>query len=243
VQGGNAAAARAKGRTRWLAFACGVSLALVMVCVVTASARAALPVQLLPPSFYGGIDGYHASAEIGQPFTCEPGSWQSDSPVTIAIQWHRGTTVVGTGETYHLQAADIGGGLSCSVTATNADGSVTWASYGPPGSGVTLPATSIVSSDRLGRITVSLRCSLTDRPCQDNVSLSIGKRIVAITAIRLDASAHAQVVLSLTRYGRATLRAHPLSEGLLSVRATGKDGLWRDEKPVAIAGYVLANPA
>jgi hypothetical protein len=219
-----------------------------MLCVLAASAHAALPVQLLPPSIDGGIYLNEASTEIGEPLTCLPGSWQSDSPVSVAIQWLRGTAVVGTGETYHLQAADLGGGLACSVTATNTDGSVSAPPVlvvssigdGGPGTGVTLPTTSIVRTDRRGSITVPVRCEL-DNPCNVNVSLWIGKRIVATTPAPLDANSHARVVLRLTRYGRATLRAHPLSQGYLSVRTTLGEG--RTGQPVAVDAHLLASSA
>lgn len=244
MEGGHAVAA---ARAPRLTFAVGVSLALLTLCVLTANARAAVPIQLLPPSIDGSIYLNEANTEIGEPLTCRPGSWQSDSPVSVAIQWLDGTTVVGTGETYHLQAADISGGVACSVTATNADGSVTAAvpvertiSDGGPGTGVALPPTSIVRTDRRGSITIPVQCEFDD-PCDVKVSLWIGKRIVAITPISLDAHGHASVVLRLTRYGRVTLHAHPLSQGYLVVRATAGEG--RTAQPVAIDAHLLASTA
>jgi hypothetical protein len=225
----------------------GVLLALLALGVLTASAHAAGPVQLLPPRLDGGIYVNEETTQIGEPLTCLPGSWQSDSPMSITIQWLHGTAVVGTGETYHLQAADLSGGVACSVTATNADGSVSATvpivssiSDGGPGTGVALPTTSIVSTDRRGSITVPLRCEI-DSPCTVSLSLWIGKRIVAITPAQLDANSHARVVLRLTRYGLATLHAHPLSQGFLSVRTALGEG--RTGQPVAVDAHLLGSHA
>jgi hypothetical protein len=246
---GDAAVLRTMGRARRLTFAVGLTLAVLALCALAASANAAVPVLVLRPTVDGSIDLTGYNREIGQPVTCLPGSWQSDSPVAISIQWLRGTAVVGTGETYHLQPADVGSeGLACSVTATNTDGSVSASSAGVPivisdpgpGSGVTLPASSIVHADRLGNVTVVLTCHLPQPPCIDNVNLFIGKRIVATTAIKLVTRGRTQVSLHLTSYGRATLRAHPLAEGDLSVEATGNQGFGVTGGLVAIDGRLLA---
>lgn len=59
----------------------------------------------------------------GQTLSCTTGTW-SNSPTSYAYQWKRGATNVGTGSaTYVLVAADIGSTMTCTVTATNSEGS------------------------------------------------------------------------------------------------------------------------
>jgi CSLREA domain-containing protein len=61
----------------------------------------------------------------GQSVACSNGSW-SGSPISgFTDQWNRDGTAIGgaTGATYTISTADPGHALTCTVTATNADGS------------------------------------------------------------------------------------------------------------------------
>jgi hypothetical protein len=55
---------------------------------------------------------------LGTQLTCSEGSW-SDSPTTFAYQWNRDGAPIAdaTSSTYTVQSADVGHGLSCTVTA------------------------------------------------------------------------------------------------------------------------------
>ena len=60
-----------------------------------------------------------------QRLTCNPGTWTGFPAPTLTIEWLRDGTVIATGPTYDLTAADLGHAITCRVTATNAAGSAT----------------------------------------------------------------------------------------------------------------------
>ncbi|WP_081685717.1 LamG-like jellyroll fold domain-containing protein [Candidatus Solirubrobacter pratensis] len=64
-------------------------------------------------------------AETGQTLTCSTGTW-ANSPSAYAFQWKRAGAVISgaTANAYALQVADQGQPVTCTVTATNAGGSV-----------------------------------------------------------------------------------------------------------------------
>jgi hypothetical protein len=103
-----------RGRLRAFGLA-GVCAAFVLMAVPSA-ALALIPVNTVPPSIGG-------TAQQGQNLVCSPGTWLN-SPTSYAYQWNRaGTAILGaTASTYTVQAADVGQPITCSVTASNADG-------------------------------------------------------------------------------------------------------------------------
>ncbi len=60
-----------------------------------------------------------------QTLTCDPGIWTGSPAPTLAIEWLRDGTVIATGATYDLTAADAGHVITCRVTAANQGGSAT----------------------------------------------------------------------------------------------------------------------
>lgn len=74
------------------------------------------PINTAAPAISG-------TAALGQTLTCSPGSW--DNSPTFAFQWNReGTAIAGaTAATYTVVADDLARALTCTVTASNGDGS------------------------------------------------------------------------------------------------------------------------
>ncbi len=89
-------------------------LGLRFVDPVMAGLPAPRPSNLSPPAVTGQMT-------IGARLTCSDGLW-AHGPVTMAKQWFRGTTPVGTGPSYRLVAADAHHPLTCRVTASNGVG-------------------------------------------------------------------------------------------------------------------------
>lgn len=94
--------------------------------VATASASATIaaappgpvPVNTVLPAISG-------TPQEGQTLTVTNGTW-SNAPTGYTRQWKRGGTNIGAGATtYVVQAGDVGGTITCDVTATNANGSAT----------------------------------------------------------------------------------------------------------------------
>lgn len=104
-----------------------------LTCVVTAtngagSASATSPA--VTPSAGGGAPAntsqpqISGSAVVGQTLTCSPGTW-TNSPTNFTYRWRRNGTIVATGQSYTLVAADAGTAITCEVVATNGSGSGT----------------------------------------------------------------------------------------------------------------------
>jgi len=59
---------------------------------------------------------------VGDNLACTVGNWTNE-PTDYWQSWLAGSSLVGNGPAYTVQAADDGQSISCSVTATNAAGS------------------------------------------------------------------------------------------------------------------------
>ena len=69
---------------------------------------------------------------------CDAGSWQSSTPMTVAVSWVRGGAVVSTSPTYSVISDDLRLGIpTCRVDATNAAGTTT----------TNLPAVPVLATD------------------------------------------------------------------------------------------------
>jgi hypothetical protein len=66
------------------------------------------------------------SGIVGQTLSTTNGTWSGTLPITYAYQWNRnGSVILGaTFNTYTLVIADSSNAINCTVTATNAGGSV-----------------------------------------------------------------------------------------------------------------------
>jgi hypothetical protein len=130
----------------------------------TAAVDAALvpraPVSIAAPVASG-------TPAVGQTLSCSTGSWTGTPTPTYAYAWLRdGVAIAGaSGGTYAVQAADVGNGLTCKVTATNKNGSAAAVSNTlivpvppppkPPTPAVKLTSAKIVVSRGAARVPIS----------------------------------------------------------------------------------------
>lgn len=75
------------------------------------------PVMTAAPSISG-------TAEVGQALSCSTGTWTGNGTISYAYQWRRnGAEIsIATSNSYTLQAADDGATITCTVSATDLDG-------------------------------------------------------------------------------------------------------------------------
>jgi hypothetical protein len=66
-----------------------------------------------------GQDHISGKFQIGKTLTGDRGRWNRSGGSTFGYEWLRGGTVVGTGTTYRLTAADAGKSVALRVTNTN----------------------------------------------------------------------------------------------------------------------------
>jgi hypothetical protein len=85
----------------------------------------AVPTSLSSPEVSG-------TPAVGQILSCSTGSW-GNSPTSYAYQWLRDFEPIpgATSSSYTVAAGDVGHGLACQVTATNAAGSSQADAFGP----------------------------------------------------------------------------------------------------------------
>lgn len=84
---------------------------------VTVGSGGTGPVNTAPPTITG-------TQLPGQALTCTTGTW-TGTGITYTYVWRRGTTPVGTSQTYTVLNEDVGTTFTCAVTATFAAGSTT----------------------------------------------------------------------------------------------------------------------
>jgi hypothetical protein len=174
----------------------------------------------------------------GQTLSCSTGSWTGIPTPTYAYAWLRdGVAIAGaSGGTYAVQAADVGNGLTCRVTATNKNGSAAAVSNTlivpvppppkPPTPVVKLTSAKIVVSRGAARVPLacaSASCvgtiELTERVAvlQRRAGRTIVKRetlVLGKSAYRLAAGHSATIAVRLTakvRHTLARVRRHRLA--------------------------------
>lgn len=103
-----------------------------LTCVVTATngagpasatSPAVTPVASSAPA-NTSLPQISGTAVVGNTLSCSHGAW-TNSPDFYTYRWRRNGTIVATGQTYALVAADAGTAITCEVQATNADGTGT----------------------------------------------------------------------------------------------------------------------
>lgn len=78
------------------------------------------------------IPAIAGTAAVGQSLTCTPGVWSGTAPITFSYDWKRNGSVVGgaAASTYTVVSEDVGDTLTCTVSATNAAGTISATSAG-----------------------------------------------------------------------------------------------------------------
>lgn len=84
---------------------------------VTPSAAATAPVNTTRPAITG-------TAQPGGTLTCNQGNW-TGNPTSYTYAWQRDGVQIATGSTYTVTGADVAHAITCTETATNANGSAT----------------------------------------------------------------------------------------------------------------------
>jgi hypothetical protein len=178
---------------------------------------------------------------------CNAGSWQSPSPITLAISWVRGAVDVGDGPSYGVSASDETLGIPvCRVTATNLGGQTT----------VTLPpvptfpvdpqavayavfgGTLIVRVDAQGHVVVPVSCTTAGASgCSGMLTLRRGSTRVGTGSFSVATVAKANELVTLAGNWRTLLAKHRLLDATLTLRnASGAYTV----QPVVLDGRVLA---
>ena len=183
------------------------------------------------------------TATVGSVLTCSNGSWTGDAELTLSAGWplsqtftyqwlREGAPIAGANSAaYLVQAADIGHGLVCEVTATNVAGhtAARSAAIAVILPAVTLPSSKILASGASAQVPIV--CA--NATCTGTIELTAqvkgkGRKakkktvIVARGAYSLAAGKKATISVRLTAAGKsalATARGHRLS-GNTSVTVT-----------------------
>ncbi|HEY5193891.1 MAG TPA: carboxypeptidase regulatory-like domain-containing protein [Solirubrobacteraceae bacterium] len=175
---------------------------------------------------------------VGSVLSCSNGSWSGDPELTLSAGWplsstftyqwlREGAAIAGaTSSAYLVQAADVGHGLVCEVTATNVAGHVSARSAAVT---VLLPVVTVSSSKIAasgGSARVPLAC--TNATCAGTIELTglvkgKGRKakkktvILAKGSYSLAAGKKATISVRLTAAGKSALAA---TKGRLSGKAT-----------------------
>jgi hypothetical protein len=207
---------------------------------VTSSDQENVNAVLVPPAPVNeAAPQLSGTPAVGQVLSCSEGSWEND-PTAFAYAWLRGGTPIDsqTTNSYTLQAADEGHGISCKVTATNAGGSASATSATvqvpvspppsdpasplstPPPGGGTGVASRVVSV-KGGRALVRISCR-GGSPCKGVAKLVVREKRKGKPA--------RNVVIGTARFSIASGKAATLSvklsgKGKAMLRKAGKQGL------------------
>lgn len=103
-----------------LAASCVLGPAVAMVAPASAADASAVPsaapVNTTPPSL---VFENNRGAAVGDATNVNPGTWETDGPLSFSYQWQLDGVTVATGETYTPVVADIGKSLTVIVTTSN----------------------------------------------------------------------------------------------------------------------------
>ncbi|WP_244931999.1 carboxypeptidase regulatory-like domain-containing protein [Nocardioides sp. W7] len=125
---------------------------------------------------------------VGQQLSANPGRWNASAGVTFRVEWLRGGTVVGTGPSYVLTAADAGSSLQLRVAASAPDEAGETGGFTGTATSAPTGLVQHVSSTRLTakakRRTVRLAVQVTAPGATGPVVLRDGSRVVGRVALK-----------------------------------------------------------
>jgi hypothetical protein len=170
---------------------------------------------------------------VGQTLSCTDGSWTGIPTLAFAQRWLRDSAPIpgATGSTYAVQAADVGHGLACEVTATNEVGSVNAVSNTldvpapstppAPASAPVLVLSAAAISVSKGEARVPIACEHAN--CAGTIELTEQRTVKLRTGGRTR-SKRETVVLAKGSYALAAAHSATI---LLRLTAAGKGALAR----------------
>jgi hypothetical protein len=167
------------------------------------------------------------TASVGGVLSCSQGSW-NNNPASVAYKWLRnGSAIAGqAGSTYTVQSADLGTGISCEVTATNAAGS-TGALSNTLEIPKPAPGVAVVTAVHIkgATVAVTLRCTGASA-CTGAIKL-----VTSVLSGHGKHKHHRSIAIATTVGftisvgAHATLRVRLTSHGLKLLAHAGKAGL------------------
>lgn len=214
-----------RGRAR-LALAGVVASVLTIAAGPSLADVAAPPIASVAPSYPADTFLLLPSPTYSR-LECNGGSWQSPTPVTLAISWVRGGVAIGTGPTYYVGSSDATLGIPvCQVTATNLAGQTTVTLAPVP----TFPAdplavayavyggTFIARVDRHGRVSVPISCTVAAvSGCSGTITVQRGSTQLGRGTFSIATVAHGHGLVTLTPRWRALLATRRLLDATLTV--------------------------
>ena len=205
-----------------------------------------LPVNTAAPAVSG-------ASTVGSPLSCSTGSWTGEPELTLATGWpltspfayqwlRNGVAVSGaTSNTYVLQAADVGQGFVCEVTATNDAGKASAKSASftvvPPVPVIKIATSKLSVSKNATKLSIacaSATCAGTVKTIETIVTkhkkghktvIKKEKLVLATGSYSLTAGQSGTVTLHLTSIGKSKLAKashHRLSVKLVASLTGGK---------------------
>jgi hypothetical protein len=205
-----------------------------------------LPVNTAAPAVSG-------ASTVGSPLSCSTGSWTGEPELTLSTGWpltspfgyqwlRNGVAVTGaTSDTYVLQAADVGQGFVCEVTATNAAGKASAKSASftvvPPVPVIKIATSKLSVSKNATKVSIacaSAKCAGTVKTIETIVTkhkkghktvTKKEKLVLATGSYSLTAGQTGTVTLHLTSVGKSKLAkasSHRLSVKLVASLTGGK---------------------
>jgi len=178
---------------------------------------------------------------------CNAGSWQSSTPVTLAISWVRNGVDIADTPSFVVDPTAVRSGIPvCRVTATNLGGHTTVTLGAVP----TFPTnplapafavfggTLIVHVDRDGRAVVPISCTTAGTSgCSGTVTVQRGSTQLGSGTFSIATVAKGRGLVTLTQRWRALLATHRLLDATLTVH--NASGAYATET-VVLDGRVLA---
>lgn len=211
--------------------------------VVTPPAPKKPPVNTAAPVIVGDVT-------VGDTVSCLPGTWLAE-PTSYAYAWQRaGTSIAGaTAASYEITKADTASLLSCSVIATNADGTASASSSGrlvtfpidtvgdeterQVGPGVVSVRKAVRGSTKTGKVSLGdFACTRTlAKSCTITVtgSAKIGGKSYAFPKVTVTGTGTKALSVVLTKAARTALgkRAGTLSLTIAATDDTGFKSSWK----------------
>jgi hypothetical protein len=229
--------------------------ALILLPVVFATAASPSLADVSAPPIVSVVPSYPAdtfllaSSRTYVHLECNAGSWQSATPVTLAISWVRNGVAIANTPSFDVEPADVMLGVPvCQVTATNVGGQTTVTLGAVPTfpTDPLVPAyavfggTLIVHVERDGRAVVPISCTTAGTSgCSGTVTVQRGSTQMGSGTFSIATVAKGRGLVTLTPRARALLATHRLLDATLMVH--NASGAYAADT-IVLDGRALARP-